>query len=428
MRFCMVTTFYPPFNFGGDGIFVRELSRSLVAQGHEVRVVHCEDAYRIKAGPDVESLPAHYKDEGVEVIRLKSRFGPLSPIVTQQFGHPGLKTRALARFLGGGFDVINFHNISLIGGPSVLSMGNAPVKLFTLHEHWMICAAHVFWKNRTHRCDKRQCLRCSIRSGIPPQLWRYTGRMEREIKQIDALISPSQYTADRHREFYPETPMRVLPLFSRLEDESSAVIGYDRGEPAIFLCVGRMTAYKGVEELVYQFQGLPEYQLLMVGSGELLPRLRAIAEGSNNISFVEHADGHRLTKLYARATALLLPSLAPESFGLSVIEAMACGTPAIVRSAGGCTEIIETTGAGFVYSAPTELPPLLKRLATEPKLRESLSRRATEGYQQYYRRDRYVREYLGLVDDIRAGRDGRPGEIQVDPAIASARKDNAVSR
>jgi len=51
VRFCMVTTFYPPFHYGGDATFVRGLSRALVARGHEVEVVHCEDAYRAVGGP-----------------------------------------------------------------------------------------------------------------------------------------------------------------------------------------------------------------------------------------------------------------------------------------------------------------------------------------------------------------------------------------
>ncbi len=43
MRFSMVTTFYPPFNFGGDGIFVHQLSNELASHGHHVEVVHCLD-------------------------------------------------------------------------------------------------------------------------------------------------------------------------------------------------------------------------------------------------------------------------------------------------------------------------------------------------------------------------------------------------
>ena len=43
------------------------------------------------------------------------------------------------------FDVVNFHNISLIGGPGVLQMSRGPATLYTLHEHWLICPTHIFW-------------------------------------------------------------------------------------------------------------------------------------------------------------------------------------------------------------------------------------------------------------------------------------------
>ena len=50
LRFCMITTFYPPYNFGGDGIFVRQLSNELARRGHHVEVIHCIDSYRLMAG------------------------------------------------------------------------------------------------------------------------------------------------------------------------------------------------------------------------------------------------------------------------------------------------------------------------------------------------------------------------------------------
>src|SRR4029453_7454881 len=85
VKFCMVTTFYPPFNFGGDGIYVQALARELLARGHEVTVVHCLDAYR-----RVARQPAQARDEetidGVRVVRLQSRWGALSPLLTQQTG------------------------------------------------------------------------------------------------------------------------------------------------------------------------------------------------------------------------------------------------------------------------------------------------------------------------------------------------------
>ena len=42
----MITTFYPPYSFGGDGNFVQALSRGLAARGHSVDIIHCVDSYQ----------------------------------------------------------------------------------------------------------------------------------------------------------------------------------------------------------------------------------------------------------------------------------------------------------------------------------------------------------------------------------------------
>ena len=76
LKFCMVTTFYPPYFFGGDGMFVYRLSNALAEQGHQVDVVHCVDAYHsvapAGANPDEASFPHH---PNVTVHRLKSKAG-----------------------------------------------------------------------------------------------------------------------------------------------------------------------------------------------------------------------------------------------------------------------------------------------------------------------------------------------------------------
>ena len=88
MRICMVTTFYPPYHFGGDAVFVQALARALVSEGHHVEVVHCEDAYRLQI-EKASVTPS--ESDGVVVHRLHSPLGLLSPLITQQTGCPGLK-------------------------------------------------------------------------------------------------------------------------------------------------------------------------------------------------------------------------------------------------------------------------------------------------------------------------------------------------
>lgn len=138
----MVTTFYPPYHFGGDATFVQALARALVARGHHVEVVHCEDAYLLRSR---EQSAVQAEQDGVVVHRLRSSFSTLSLLTTQQTGRPGINTTQLRAALDRNFDVVNFHDISLIGGPGVLSMSQAPVTLYTLHEHWLLCPSHIFW-------------------------------------------------------------------------------------------------------------------------------------------------------------------------------------------------------------------------------------------------------------------------------------------
>ena len=90
----MVTTFYPPYHFGGDATYVASLSRALVARGHSVEVIHCEDAYHA-ANHSIPRTKPEKADDGVIVHRIKSRFGLLSPLLTQQTGRPCLKSRSL---------------------------------------------------------------------------------------------------------------------------------------------------------------------------------------------------------------------------------------------------------------------------------------------------------------------------------------------
>ena len=56
-RFCFLTTFYPPYNFGGDGVAVQRLARALVRRGHHVTVVHDVDAFETLVGRALSGPP-----------------------------------------------------------------------------------------------------------------------------------------------------------------------------------------------------------------------------------------------------------------------------------------------------------------------------------------------------------------------------------
>jgi glycosyltransferase involved in cell wall biosynthesis len=390
----MVTTFYPPYHFGGDALFVRALSRALVHAGHEVEVVHCEDAYRLRGKTPTGEADAN---DGVVVHRLRSRFGALSPLLTQQLGRPALKASALRGVLGRQFDVVNFHNISLIGGPGVLPMSTAPVTLYTAHEHWLICPTHILWKNRQNACDGQECIRCSVRSGIPPQVWRYTGAVERGLEHVDALLAPSAFTARQHHGVAAKVPVHVLPTFTDLDPRGAS--SWRADVPPRFLFVGRVTASKGIEPLLAECSAAG-FGIDVVGDGDLREALQQQYARDPQIRFFGAVPQPQLVELYQRATAMVLPSLAPEVFPLTVLEAMACGTPVIAHEAGGSAEAVERTGGGIVYRSRDELRSALRTMRDTPALRQTMACQARTGFEQHYTRAHYLSRYLGLIDQI----------------------------
>ena len=145
LRFCMFSTFYPPYSYGGDGITLQRLCRALVRAGHEVTVVHDADSYTSLgyAAPAATAL-----DDGVEVITLRSSLGALSVLLTHQFGRPVVHRAEIAALLAQRqFDVVHFHNVSLVGGPGLFALARGAVTVYTAHEHWLVCPTHVLWRH-----------------------------------------------------------------------------------------------------------------------------------------------------------------------------------------------------------------------------------------------------------------------------------------
>lgn len=401
LRFCMVTTFYPPFHAGGDAIYVQALARALRREGHDVEVVHCEDAFRMR-GARTRETASKGDPDGVVAHRLKHPLGLLSPLYTQQTGRPGLKRHSLSAILDRGFDVIHFHNISLVGGPCVLGMGRARVRLYTPHDYWLICPTHIFWKNRQRACDRPTCWTCCIRSGIPPQLWRLSNLIARELEHVNLLLAPSEFAAGKHREAGITRPIEVLANFSRFDPGPS----FKRVNPERprFLFVGRIIAAKGIGPLVELFAQLPEYDLWVAGEGDLLDALVNRCRNVANIRFLGQVETADLAALYGAATATIIPSLVPEVLALVMLESFAHGTPVISFDVGGLGGALRTSGAGILCRDMAELTAAVHRLASDSELGHRLGSMGRKAYLERYTEQAHVAAYLGHVKTLLANR------------------------
>ena len=194
LRFIMMTTFYPPYHFGGDAVYVRRLAEALARRGHEIHVIHNLDAFRILASAESQSAAREAGGDdgfsGVTIHRLESSWPMLASLAIQQTGHPQFHSRKIRHLIREiEPDVIHYHNLSLVGGPGLLAYGHA-VKLYTAHEQWLVCPTHLLWRHGREICEARQCLRCQLRHRRPPQLWRATGLLESKAEHVDVFIGP----------------------------------------------------------------------------------------------------------------------------------------------------------------------------------------------------------------------------------------------
>jgi glycosyltransferase involved in cell wall biosynthesis len=394
LSFCMVTTFYPPYHFGGDAMHAYRLTNALARRGHRVTVVHSADAYRAVGGGAPEGAFPH--QAGVEVRPLETRFPAGAALATYLTGRPAFYGPALAAlFRGERFDVVHFHNISLAGGPGVLRHGDG-IKLYTTSEHWLVCPMHVLWRYNREPCDEPHCLRCTLAFRRPPQLWRYTGLLERELLQVNLFLSPSRFTLRAHRERGFTRPIRHLPYFLPADDAPPAQP--DRTARPYFLFVGRLERLKGAQVLIEAFRAYREAELVIVGEGAYGAELRRRARDLPHVRFLGRVHPSELPALYAGAVALLVPSVGYEVFGIVILEAFAQHTPAIVHDLGALPEVIEESGGGFSYRTTAELVDAMEDVRRDAELRRALGERGHDAWRRLWTEERHLDGYFAAID------------------------------
>lgn len=400
LRICMLTSFYPPYHFGGDAIGIQRLARGLVRAGHHVTVVHDVDAYH--ALHPAPPPPARAVDDGVEIVRLQSGLRILSPLLTQQTGRPVVHGRRIRRVIEDGrFDVVNFHNVSLAGGPGLLSYGGEAIRLYMAHEHWLVCPMHVLWRHGRELCTSRECTRCTLAHHRPPQYWRSTGLLERQVTHVDAFIAMSEFSRAKHREFGFAPEMEVLPYF--LEDvDAGPVATRAPGSSSphsrpYFLFVGRLERIKGLDDVIPIFRDYPDADLLIAGEGDHGDALRALAAGNPRVRFLGRLSPEALREYYEQAIALVVPSVCFETFGIILIEAFRQGTPVIARQLGPFPELLEQSQAGLLFATATELLEALQRLQHEPELRHRFSLAGRRAFDERWTERIVIPQYLDII-------------------------------
>lgn len=163
--------------------------------------------------------------------------------------------------------------------------------------------------------------------------------------------------------------------------------------PPEILFVGRLSAEKGILELVEASRGLP---LVVVGDGPLRDRVPGA------LGFVDHRE---LGAHYARAAVVACPSLR-EGYGMACLEAMAYGKPVVASAVGGLRDLVVDGETGLLVPPgdPAALRAALERLLGDPELRRRLGAAARERARTRFSWDAAVAATLAAYEDARRTR------------------------
>ncbi|OLL31412.1 glycosyl transferase family 1 [Burkholderia sp. SRS-W-2-2016] len=152
----------------------------------------------------------------------------------------------------------------------------------------------------------------------------------RTANSVDSFISNSAFIARRIKKVYQRDAQVIFPpvdvdafsLCTQKED--------------FYLTASRMVPYKKIDLIVEAFARMPERKLVVIGDGPEMAKIRAKA--GPNVEILGYQPFEVLKDHMSRAKAFVFA--AEEDFGISVVEAQACGTPVIAYGKGGALETV----------------------------------------------------------------------------------------
>ncbi len=300
-------------------------------------------------------------------------------------------------------DIVHLHNIQYFLGPTLLKVlrSRAPV-IQTVHDTRVICPR---WLSKIIPAANSPCAfpmgsHCFRHHCYPfhrtpasafGNLYKFVlvGWQLALLRQLDRVLVPSAYI---HQQLllngFPANRLERMPLF--LHGSFAPLARKAKSRTIVF--AGRIDESKGIRQFLDCLAQLTTtvWTGQVVGDGPFLTEAKAIAAQhglTEQVEFLGRLPAVALAQVFGAARVAVMPSLMPESFGLTGLEALACGTPVVAFDSGGISEWMEDGVTGFLvgWGDVSALATRVRQILEDDVLAERLGR---QGRQRAGRFDR----------------------------------------
>ena len=239
-----------------------------------------------------------------------------------------------------GLDVSKFDII--ISSSYVAAKG-----ILTRADQLHICYCHTpvrFAWDLQKQCLDAAGLGSGIRSTLIRAVLHYIRAWDvQSSNRVDVFVSNSDYVGRRIEKCYRRPSVTIYPPvdLKRFSLQSE--------KKDFYLTASRLVPYKRIDLIVDAFTAMPDKQLVVVGEGPELTKLKAKA--GKNVMLVGHQSAERLVEYMRDARAFVFA--AEEDFGIVAVEAQATGTPVIAFGRGGIRETVIPGETGVFFDHQT---------------------------------------------------------------------------
>lgn len=347
LKICLLTYRGNP-NCGGQGVYIKHLSKALSDLGHEVDVLSGPPYPHLDSGVRLQKLPSLDLYNAERPFRLKKMSALVNPLnmyefvtmCTGRFPEPytfGVRAYNYLQKHRTKYDIVH-DNQCLAYGIGKIAQEVVPT-IATIHHPITVDRTEEF-KAATSRRKINKIKR-----------WYSFIRMQKEVaRQLSHIVTVSECSKiDIAKEFsINPSKFRVVPN-GITKEFFYPVNNGSRPENTIIVTNSADTPLKGLRyllEAVSQVRKKQSVKLTVIGEPKKNGVIRKLVDDlsvGDIVHFTGRIDNEEFADYYSKATIAVIPSLY-EGFGLPAAEAMACGVPLISTSGGALPEVVGDAG------------------------------------------------------------------------------------